>query len=75
MFAGGTIPFPATESARLTAGDPRPSIESRYKSRDEYLSKVRASAEVLVSERYLLETDIETSVSLGERMWNYFTDH
>ena len=33
MFAGGTIPFPATESARLTAGDPRPSIESRYKSR------------------------------------------
>ena len=75
MFAGGTIPFPATESARLTAGDPRPSIESRYMSRDEYLSKVRASAEVLVSERYLLETDIETSVSLGERMWNYFTVH
>ena len=73
MFAGGTIPFPATESDRLTTGDPRPSIEARYTNRDEYLSKVRASAEALVSERYLLEIDIETSVSLGERMWDYFT--
>jgi len=75
MFAGGTIPFPATELDRITTGDPRPSIETRYTNRDEYLSQVRKSAEELVSERYLLERDIETSVSLGKRMWNYFTDH
>ncbi len=75
MFAGGTIPFPATESDRIIIGDPRPSIETRYTNRDEYLSQVRKSAEELVSERYLLERDIETSVSLGKRMWNYFTDH
>ena len=74
VFAGGTIPFPITQSQRLSAGDPRPSIEERYSSRDDYLDQVKEAAEELVESRYLLPEDVEVSVSLASRMWDCFTD-
>ncbi|MDA1258544.1 MAG: alpha/beta hydrolase domain-containing protein, partial [Chloroflexi bacterium] len=36
VFGGGTIPFAATRAEREISGDPRPSIEERYASKDEY---------------------------------------
>src|SRR5205809_347163 len=45
---GSSIPFPPTRSARTTTKDPRRSVEERYASKEEYLSKIRDSAEALV---------------------------
>ena len=33
---GSTLPFPATRAEREQRGDPRPSIEERYRDRDDY---------------------------------------
>lgn len=74
VFAGGTIPFSATQSQRLSAGDPRLSIEERYSSKDDYLDQVKEAAGELVESRYLLPEDVEVSVALASRMWDWFTD-
>jgi len=71
IFAGATLPFAATRAARAAAGDPRPSIEERYAGRDDYLARVRAAAEALARERYLLEEDVETSVTFAARLWDW----
>ena len=55
--------FPATESAREASGDPRPSIEERYESREAYLEQVREVARQLAAEGYILEEDVENVVS------------
>ncbi|MBI3971557.1 MAG: hypothetical protein HY332_09735 [Chloroflexi bacterium] len=65
---GSTIPLPATAADRERTGDPRPSIAERYRDRAEYLERVRAAAQQLVNERYLLAEDMDTVVrSVAER--------
>ncbi len=54
---GSLIPFARTRHERGAAGDPRPSLEERYASRDDYVAKVEAAAEALVAERLLLPAD------------------
>jgi alpha/beta hydrolase family protein len=71
VFAGGTLPFARTPRERLAAGDPRPSIEERYASRAAYLERVRAAARDLVAARYMLDEDIELSVTMAGRMWDW----
>jgi hypothetical protein len=72
MFAGGTLPFAPTRARREANGDPRPSIEERYTSKDDYLAQVRTAARELVSERYLLEEDIDVSVAQASKYWDWF---
>jgi hypothetical protein len=68
LMQGSTFPFAATRAERERRGDPRPSIEERYRDRDEYLGLVRAAAEALVEQRYMLAEDVELAVDLaGER--------
>jgi hypothetical protein len=55
-------------------GDPRLSIEERYASKDVYLERVRAAGEALAAERYLIEEDIEVSVSQASKFWDWFAD-
>ena len=74
MFAGATIPIAATRAEREISGDPRPSIEERYASREDYLARVRAAAEALVRDRYLLEHDIEVTVGQASRMWDWLAE-
>lgn len=74
MYAGGTIPFARDEKARISNGDPRPSIGERYKDRDDYLKQVRVAADLLVAKGYLLHRDIEISISLASRMWSCFVE-
>ena len=61
-LAGSTIPFPATRAEREATGDPRLSIEERYASRQDYLAQIRAAAEELVSQGYVLGEDVELLV-------------
>ena len=49
------------------------SIEERYRSRDDYLERVRRAAAALASERYLLDEDIELTVALAARAWDRWT--
>ena len=69
-LAGGAIPFAVTRSERLASGDPRPSIEERYGSREEYLARVRECAEELVASGYALAEDVEVLVSQGADVYD-----
>jgi hypothetical protein len=71
VFAGATIPFAATRRQRQESGDARPSIEERYGSRQAYLERVRAAARELVAARYMLGEDVELSVTMAGRMWDW----
>jgi alpha/beta hydrolase family protein len=55
---GSYIPFARTKAERDRAGDPRPSIEERYRNRDEYVGKAAAAALDLVAHGYLLAEDV-----------------
>jgi hypothetical protein len=57
-LAGWTLPFAATRADREATGDPRPAIDERYASRQDYLDRVRAAAHALVDAGYLLAEDV-----------------
>ena len=59
---GSYIPFPATKEAREKSGDPRRSIEERYRDPAAYVALVRMAADRLVKERLLLPDDAEAFV-------------
>ena len=69
---GWTVPFPATKAEQEASGDPRPSIEERYVSREDYLVGVRKAAQTLVVEGYLLEEDVEVVVDQASERYNLF---
>jgi len=73
VFAGATIPFARTRREREASGDPRPSIEERYRSRADYLERVRRAGAALVAQRFMLEEDIELAVTLAARAWDHWT--
>ena len=54
---GSLIPFARTRTERDAAGDPRPSLEERYGSRENYIARVEAAAAGLVADRLLLRAD------------------
>lgn len=60
---GATRFFPATRADRESTGDPRISIEERYHDREDYMTKVTKHTQILVSDGYLLEEDIDLVVS------------
>jgi hypothetical protein len=63
---GGYIPFAATKTERLAKGDPRPSLEERYPSHAAYVAKVKAQADMLVVQRYMLPADAARIVAEAE---------
>ncbi|MGH7388723.1 MAG: alpha/beta hydrolase domain-containing protein [Candidatus Rokuibacteriota bacterium] len=71
VFAGATLPFAWTRRDREAAGDPRPSIEERYASREDYLARVREAGLALAGERYVLDDDVELCVTLAARLWDW----
>ena len=70
---GSSIPFPATRAIRDASHDPRRSIEERYPSRDEYLTKVRDAADALVAKGYLLIDDVPPIVQRAADEWDAYT--
>jgi hypothetical protein len=60
-----------TRAAREKAGDPRPSIEERYKSRADYLAKVEEVANRLAQERYVLQRDVAAIVAAAAKHWDW----
>jgi hypothetical protein len=65
-FDGSFWAFEATERGREAIGDPRPSIEARYRTKEEYVARVRESARRLVADRILLAEDGEAYIEQAE---------
>jgi hypothetical protein len=66
FFLGSTFTFAPTKAARIASGDPRPSLEERYSSKADYVSKVQAAAEALVQQRLLLQEDVQVYVNAAQ---------
>jgi hypothetical protein len=61
--SGQYIPFQSTKASRLTAGDPRPSVQERYPSFDDYRAKVVVAVDNLVRDRFLICDDTQDMVN------------
>ena len=70
---GSYVPFALTKAERDARNDPRPSIAERYRSREDYLAKLRAAAAALVTQRYLLAEDVENVLERGAAQWQFVT--
>lgn len=57
--SGQWIPFKTTKAERLAAGDPRRSLEERYKDHDGYVKDVAKAARKLEQQRLLLPADVQ----------------
>ena len=60
---GAFVPFAKTKAEREATGDPRLSLEERYKTHEGYVAVVKAATERLVRERFLLREDAEKLVA------------
>jgi hypothetical protein len=67
---GSYIPFARTKAEREKSGDPRPSIEERYASRDAYLTKVEDAGRGLVERRLMLPQDVEKVKEKAGARWD-----
>jgi hypothetical protein len=63
---GQHIPFTTTRADRLAAGDPRLSLEERYKTHEGYVAAVKRAAETLQKRRFLLSADVQRYVQQAE---------
>jgi alpha/beta hydrolase family protein len=70
-MVGSWIPFPVNETERESHKDPRLSIESRYKSKRDYLEKISVAAQELVRQGYLLDQDVPKLRDRAAKEWDY----
>ena len=56
---GQQVPFKATKPERMAAGDPRLSLEERYKDHEGYVAAVAMAARKLHQQRLLLPADVQ----------------
>lgn len=68
-LVGSYVPFALTRQARTSSGDTRASIEERYKDRSDYLEKIRAAAQKLVADGFLLADDVDAIASRAAEHW------
>ena len=71
---GSYIPFPRTTADRQRNGDPRPAIEERYSSREQYVGLVSEAALHLVDDGYLLAEDLVPILDRAGDHWDYLMD-
>ncbi len=64
-YVGGMIPFAKTKVERLANGDPRLSLEERYKDHAGYVAAVQAAADNAVAQGFLLPDDAKALVDLA----------
>lgn len=65
-LTGMYLPFARTRAERLATGDPRKSLEERYKFHERYVKKVERAAQKLLRGRLLLQEDVDRIVQEAE---------
>ena len=68
---GSFIPFAKTKAERVKSDDPRPSLEERYASKDDYLAKVDAAAQALAAQRLILKSDTPKIRKQAATRWDW----
>ncbi len=68
---GSYLPFPKTRADRERTHDPRPSIEERYRNRDEYLGRFAAATLELVERGYLLPEDVSDLIKRASAHYDW----
>ena len=68
---GSFIPLARSKAEREASGDPRRSIEERYRGRDQYLAEITKAANELVAKGYLLKNDVARIVAQAGTRWDY----
>jgi hypothetical protein len=63
---GQKIDFARTRAERVATGDPRPSLEERYPSHDDYVRAVEAAAGQLQRDRLLLDEDVSADIKRAQ---------
>jgi hypothetical protein len=66
--SGSYIPFAEPRAERLRGGDPRLSVEERYRSKTDYLRVFDRAADELVRHGYLLPQDAAAMVAKAESL-------
>ncbi len=69
-MVGSFIPFAKTKAERVASGDPRLSIEERYKDKEEYLRKVKEAAVALSGAGFLLKGDVDKVGEKAAARWD-----
>ena len=62
-YVGGMVPFFKTKAQRLAAGDPRLSLEERYRTHAGYVAAVTAAANNAFNQGYLLAADRDALIA------------
>jgi hypothetical protein len=70
-YRGSYLGFARTRAEREAKGDPRLSIEERYRGREDYLGRVALSALALVRERFLLPQDVPFVLERAAAHWDW----
>lgn len=65
-LTGSFVPFARTRAEREASGDPRRSLEERYRDHAGYVAAVRAAAQQLVADRLLLPADADLLVAQAQ---------
>lgn len=68
---GSYFAFPRTRAEAEESGDPRRSIEERYRDRNDYLGRVTQAALKLVSRGYLLTADLPNILIRASRHYDW----
>jgi hypothetical protein len=68
---GSMIPFAQTEAEMERARDPRPSLEARYASRDDWAAPLAEAMDRLVAQRLLAE-DGDRLVAAARESWDVY---
>jgi hypothetical protein len=69
---GSMVPFAETETERRRTGDPRPSREMRYASRDAWAARLVHAVDRLVTERLLLAEDGDRLIAAARESWDVY---
>jgi hypothetical protein len=72
-FLGTFVPLPRTEAERRERGDPRPSLEALYRTKEAYMEQVRGATRELVREGFLLPADAHLATQAAEARWDWLT--
>ena len=65
-FAGGYIAFAKTKAERMEKGDPRLSLEERYKDHAGYVAAVKVAVDKLSTQHFLLPEDATRIIRQAE---------
>jgi len=74
-FDGSFVPFARTTAEGRVAGDPRPSLEERYATREDFSAKLRDAANRQVAAGFLLDEDVERAVAENLGLYDRILAH